>query len=175
VIPQEIEIIARRGKPGQDGVSIRGTRGAPGKAFVIHQEGDTNVTTRSAPSIRGRQEMVLQQGDTHLARITKVREIKQSVVNHTDTQLLQVTRNERNTRNENLHFHEGPHTSVRNSVVNRRTQNNFEVYAPITAYRKPAIKRSVITLIDVYAPVIIQRIKQVTRINRTAIFFSPAF
>ena len=119
--------------------------------------------------------MVLQQGDTHLARITKNREVKQSVVYHNDTQPLQVTENPRNTRNENLHYHEGPHQSVRNSVTNRRTHNNVEIYAPTTAYRKPTIKRSVNTMIDVYAPVLVQRIKQVTKINRVAIFFSPLF
>ena len=130
--------------------------------------------TRSAPSIRGRQEMVLQQGDTHLARITKNREVKQSVVNHNDTQLLQVTKNERNTRNENLHFHEGPHTSVRNTTMNRKTHNFIDIFAPTTAYRKPVIKRNTNTIIELFAPVIVQHIKQITKINRTAIFFSPA-
>jgi len=131
--------------------------------------------TRSAPSIRGRQEMVLQQGDTHLARITKNREVKQSVVNHNDTQLLQVTKNERNTRNENLHFHEGPHTSVRNTTTNRKTHNFIDIFAPTTAYRKPVIKRNTNTIIELFAPVVVQRIKQVIKVNRTAIFFSPCW
>ena len=84
------------------GLGPAGARGAAGKAQIVVQEGDVYTTTKRAPSIRGRQEMVLCQGDTHLSRITKHREVNQSVVNHTDIQLLNVTKRSSSKRNEVL-------------------------------------------------------------------------
>ncbi len=45
-------------------------------------------------------EMVLHHGDTHITRITKNREVHQTSVNHTDTQLLNVTKRAKHVRNE---------------------------------------------------------------------------
>jgi hypothetical protein len=150
-IIQEAEALPRRGRKGEKGEGVRGSRGAPGKAQILIQEGDLNVMTRTAPSFRGRQEMVLQQGDTHIARINKHREITQTTVNHSDTQLLNVTKRTNNTRNEQVHFHEGGYTSIRNTVINRRTHNTVEIYAPV----------------------FIQRIIQNTRVNRAIYIFTP--
>ena len=146
-IIHDAETVPLRGRRGADG--IRGSRGLPGKAQVLIQVGDLNVTTRLAPSTRGRQEMVLQQGDLHIARITKNREVHNNSVNHTDTQLLNVTKRAKHTRNEQLHFHEGGHTSIRNSTVNRRTHN----------------------IVEVFAPVFLQRVKLVTKIHRAIYIF----
>jgi hypothetical protein len=146
-ILQEAETVPLRGRRGADG--IRGSRGAAGKAQILVQEGDLNVTTRSAPSQRGRQEMVLLQGDVHIARITKNREVHNTSVNHTETQLLNVTKRAKHTRNEQLHFHEGGHTSIRNSIMNRRTHN----------------------IVEIYAPVFLQRVKMVTKVNRAIYIF----
>ena len=85
--------------------------------------------------------MVLQQGDTHIARITKNREVHNTSVNHVDTQLLNVTKRAKHTRNEQLHFHEGDHTSIRNSVSNRRTHNIVEIFAPVFLQRVTINKR----------------------------------
>jgi hypothetical protein len=148
-IIQDAETVPLRGRRGADG--IRGSRGAAGKAQILVQEGDLNVMTRSAPSLRGRQEMVLQQGDTHIARITKNREVHNTSVNHTDTQLLNVTKRAKHTRNEQLHFHEGGHTSIRNSAVTRRTNN----------------------IVEIFAPVFLQRVKLVQRINRAIYIIQP--
>jgi hypothetical protein len=145
----DVETIARRGRRGAEGV--RGSRGAPGKAQVLLQEGDLNVMTRQAPSQRGRQEMVLQQGDTHIARITKNKEVHQTNVNNTDTQLLNVTKRAKHVRNEQLHFHEGGRTSIRNSVSNRRTHN----------------------IVEIFAPVFLQRVKITQKINRAIYIFTP--
>jgi hypothetical protein len=128
-IIHDAETVPLRGRRGADG--IRGSRGAAGKAQVLIQEGDLNVTTRQAPSQRGRSELVLQQGDTHIARITKNREVHQTSVNHTDTQLLNVTKRAKHIRNEQLHFHEGDRTSIRNSVSTRRTTHIVEIFAPV--------------------------------------------
>jgi hypothetical protein len=166
-----------RGPDGSEGGTgvpgVRGTRGAAGKAQIVVQEGDVYTTTKSAPSTRGRQEMVLQQGDTHLSRITKNREVKQSSVNHTDTNLLNVTKRSKRTRNEVLLFQEGDRTTIRNNAVKRKTVQNIEIYAPITAYRRPkqVVARSVI--IDVFSPVLLQRITNVTKVNRSIFIFSP--
>ena len=97
--------------------------------------------TRQAPSQRGRQEMVLQQGDTHIARINKNREVHKTSVNQTDTQLLNVTKRAKHTRNEQLNFHEGDHTAIRNSVSNRRTTHNVEIFAPVFLQRVTINKR----------------------------------
>jgi len=169
---QEVETIARRGRLGPQGQ--RGARGAAGKAQIVVQEGDVFATTKSAPSIRGRQEMVLCQGDTHLSRITKNREVKQSTVNHSETNLLNVTKRTSTTRNELLLFQEGAHTTIRNHAVNRKTVQNIEVYAPVTAYRRPklAVERNV--NIDVYAPVLLQRNINITKIRRSIIVISPS-
>jgi hypothetical protein len=168
---QEVETIARRGRLGPKGQ--RGARGAAGKAQIVVQEGDVYATTKSAPSIRGRQEMVLCQGDTHLSRITKHREVKQSTVNHTETQLLNVTKRSTKIRNEVLLFQEGDRTTIRNSTVNRRSTTMIDVFTPITAYRKPkqVVARTVI--MDVFSPVILQRITNVTKINRSIFISSP--
>ena len=125
---QDAETVPLRGRRGEGGA--RGSRGAPGKAQILLQEGDLNVMTRQAPSQRGRQEMVLQQGDTHIARVTKHREVHQTSVNHTNTQLLNVTKRAKHVRNEQLHFHEGEHTAIRNCVVNRRTTHIVELFQP---------------------------------------------
>jgi hypothetical protein len=148
-ILQDAETVPLRGRRGADG--IRGSRGAAGKAQVLIQEGDLNVMTRQAQSQRGRSEMVLQQGDTHIARITKNREVKNTSVNHTDTQLLNVTKRAKHIQNEQLHFHEGDHTSIRNSTVNRRTTN----------------------IVEIFAPVFLQRVKLVQRINRAIYIIQP--
>ena len=95
--------------------------------------------------------MVLQQGDTHIARITKNREVHQTSVNHKDTQLLNVTKRSTNVRNEQVHFHEGGHTSIRNSVVNRRTHHTVEIFSPV----------------------IIQCITVKQRVNRAIYIFQP--
>ncbi len=136
---QDAETVPLRGRRGEGGA--RGSRGAAGKAQILLQEGDLNVMTRQAPSQRGRQEMVLQQGDTHIARITKNREVHNTSVNHVDTQLLNVTKRAKHTRNEQLHFHEGDHTSIRNSVSNRRTHNIVEIFAPVFLQRVTINKR----------------------------------
>ncbi len=148
-IIQDAEAIPLRGRRGADG--IRGSRGAAGKAQVLIQEGDLNVMTRQAPSQRGRSEMVLQQGDTHIARITKNREVHQTSVNHTDTQLLNVTKRAKHIRNEQLHFHEGDHTSIRNSVSTRRTTH----------------------IVEIFAPVFLQRVKVLQKVNRAIYIFQP--
>ncbi len=157
------------------GLGPAGARGAAGKAQIVVQEGDVYTTTKRAPSIRGRQEMVLCQGDTHLSRITKHREVNQCVVNHTDTQLLNVTKRSTKIRNEVLLFQEGDRTTIRNSTVNRRSTTMIEVFNPITAYRKPkqVVARSVI--VDVYSPVILQRITNITKVNRSIFIFSPGY
>jgi hypothetical protein len=166
-----------RGPDGSEGGTgvpgVRGVRGAAGKAQIVVQEGNVYTTTKSAPSIRGRQEMVLCQGDTHLSRITKNREVKQCTVNHTETTLLNVTKRSSSTRNELLLFQEGDRTTIRNHAINRKTVQNIEVFAPITAYRKPkqVVKRSAI--IDVFSPVLLQRITNVTKVNRSIYIFSP--
>ena len=118
--------------------------------------------------------MVLQQGDTHLSRITKNREVKQSTVNHTETNLLNVTKRSTSTRNEVLLFQEGDRTTIRNNTVNRRSTTMIDVFAPITAYRRPkqVVTRSVI--IDVFSPVLLQRITNVTKVNRSILIFSPS-
>ncbi len=146
-IIQDAETVPLRGRRGADG--LRGSRGAAGKAQVLIQEGDLNVMTRSAPSQRGRQEMVLQQGDVHIARITKNREVHNTSVNHTETQLLNVTKRAKHTRNEQVHFHEGGHTSIRNSIANRKTHN----------------------IVEIFAPVFLQRVKVVNKINRAIYIF----
>ena len=146
---QDAETVPLRGRRGADG--IRGSRGLPGKAQILLQEGDLNVMTRQAPSQTGRQEMVLQQGDTHLARITKIREVQNTSVNHINTQLLNVTKRAKHTRNEQLHFHEGDRTSIRNSVSNRRTHN----------------------IVEIFAPVFLQRVKITQKINRAIYIFTP--
>ncbi len=79
--------------------------------------------------------MVLHHGDTHITRITKNREVHQTSVNHTDTQLLNVTKRAKHVRNEQVHFHEGGHTSIRNSVVNRRTHSIVEIFQPVFIQR----------------------------------------
>jgi hypothetical protein len=117
--------------------------------------------------------MVLQQGDTHLSRITKNREVKQSTVNHSETNLLNVTKRSTSTRNEVLLFQEGDRTTIRNHAINRKTVQNIEIFAPVTAYRRPkqVVARSVI--IDVFSPVLLQRITNVTKVNRSIYVFSP--
>jgi hypothetical protein len=169
---QDTEVIARRGRHGP--VGNRGPRGAAGKAQNVTHEGDIYAMTKSAPSIRGRQEMVLCQGDTHLSRITKHREVKQSVVNHVETQHLNVTKHAKQTKNELLHFHEGDRTTIRNHNVNRKTVQNIEVYAPVTAYRRPkqVVDRHV--NIEVFAPVFLQRNINITKVRRNIIIFTPA-
>ena len=51
----------------------------------------------------------------------------------------------------------------------------IEVFNPITAYRKPkqVVARSVI--VDVYSPVILQRITNITKVNRSIFIFSPTY
>ena len=125
-------------------VPMRGRRGQTG------ERGEEGVAgTRGSRGAVG--EMVLHHGDTHITRITKQREVHQTSVNHTDTQLLNVTKRLNSTRNEQVHFHEGGYTSIRNNVINRRTHNTVEVYAPV----------------------IIQRITQNNRINRAIYIFTP--
>ena len=174
LVIQEVQTIAKRGRTGiQVQGGERGARGAAGKAQILVQEGDVYATTKSAPSIRGRQEMVLCQGDTHLSRVTKNREVKQSTVNHSDTTLLNVTKRYKRTTNEVLLFQEGDRTTIRNSTVNRRSTTMIEVFTPITAFRRPkqVVARSVI--VDVFSPVLLQRITNVTKINRSIYVFSP--
>jgi hypothetical protein len=163
------------GAGGPGGRGPMGQRGAAGKAQIVIQEGDVFTTTKSAPSIRGRQEMVLSQGDTHLSRITKHREVNQCVVNHTDTQLLNVTKRSSSKRNDVLLLQEGDRTTIRNSTVNRRSTTMIEVSNPITAYRKPkqVVARSVI--VDVFSPVFLQRITNITKVNRNIFIFSPGY
>ena len=71
--------------------------------------------------------MLLQQGDFHFSRVTKKKE--QFAVNHTETQLLNVSKRTTNTRNEHLNFYEGGHTTVKNSIVNRKSRNDNTVHA----------------------------------------------
>ncbi len=148
-IIQDAETVPLRGRRGADG--IRGSRGAAGKAQVLIQEGDLNVMTRQAPSQRGRSEMVLQQGDTHIARITKNRKVHQTSVNHTDTQLINVTKRAKHVRNEQVHFHEGGHTSIRNRTMNRRATH----------------------VVEIFAPVFLQRVKIIQKVNRAIYIFTP--
>jgi hypothetical protein len=145
----DVETIARRGRRGGEGV--RGARGVAGKAQIVVNEGDLNVRTSKPPSIRGRQEMVLQQGDVHLARITRNKDVKQTTVNHLETQLLSVTKRSNSTIHNNLHFHEGTRTTIRKSVQ-RKTHN----------------------IIEIFAPVLLQRIKIVTKVNRAIFLFAPS-
>ena len=147
----DVETIARRGRRGAEGG--RGARGAAGKAQIVINEGDLNVITHTPPSIRGRQEMVLQQGDTHLARITRNIDIRQTHVNHNETQLFSVTKRHRSILNHNLHFHEGATTSIRNTT---------------TLYRKSH------TLLELFAPVYLQRIQNITKVNRAIFIFAPS-
>ena len=119
--------------------------------------------------------MVLCQGDTHLSRITKHREVNQSVVNHTDIQLLNVTKRSSSKRNELLLFQEGAHTTIRNSTVNRRSTNMIEVFNPITAYRRPKQVVSHSVILDVYSPVFLQRITNITKVNRSIFICSPGY
>ena len=168
---QDTEVVAKRGRLGP--VGVRGPRGAAGKAQNVVHEGDFYATTKSAPSIRGRQEMVLCQGDTHLSRVTKHREVNQSVVNHVETQLLNVTKHSKRTTNELLIFHEGDRTTIRNHAVNRKTVQNIEIYAPVTAYRRPkqVVDRHV--NLEVFAPVFLQRNINITKVRRNIIIFTP--
>ena len=116
--------------------------------------------------------MVLQQGDTHLARITKHTSCK-TTVNHTDTLLLNVNKKSRSVRNEILNFHEGGFTNIRNLNVNRKTLQLTEIFVPQTAYRKPVVNRKILDIVEVFAPVFLQRIKQHTKVNRITMAFTP--
>jgi hypothetical protein len=59
--------------------------------------------------------------------------------------------------------------------VNRRSTTMIEVSNPITAYRKPkqVVARSVI--VDVFSPVFLQRITNITKVNRNIFIFSPGY
>ena len=59
--------------------------------------------------------------------------------------------------------------------MNRRSTTMIEVFNPITAYRKPkqVVARSVI--VDVYSPVFLQRITNITKVNRSIFIFSPGY
>ena len=94
--------------------------------------------------------MVLQQGDTHLARITKHSYCK-TTTNHSETLLLNVLKKSSSVRNEILHFHEGGFTSVRHLNLHRKTVQNIEVFAPV----------------------FLQRIRPVTKVNRITVIFTP--
>ena len=114
---QDAETVPLRGRRGEGGA--RGSRGAPGKARIRLQEGDLNVMTRRVPSQRGRQEMVLQQGDTRLNVIKRAK----------------------HTKNEQLHFHEGDHTSIRNNVSTRMTTHIVEIFAPVFVQRVKILQK----------------------------------
>jgi hypothetical protein len=94
--------------------------------------------------------MVLQQGDTHLARVTRHSHSK-ITTNHSETLLLNVLKKSSSVRNESLHFHEGGFTSVRHLTLHRKTLHNVEVFAPV----------------------LLQRIQQVTKVNRITVIFTP--
>ncbi len=129
----DAETVPMRGRRGKDGE--RGEEGVAG--------------TRGGRGAVG--EMVLHHGDTHITRITKNREVHQTSVNHTDTQLLTVTKRAKHIKNELIHFHEGGHTSVRNSVMNRRTTH----------------------VVEIFAPVFLQRVKIIQKVNRAIYIFTP--
>jgi len=49
----------------------------------------------------------------------------------------------------------------------------IEVFAPITAYRRPRQIVSHSVIVDVFSPVLLQRITNVTKVNRSIYVFSP--
>ncbi len=167
----DVETIAKRGARGKEGV--RGARGAAGKAQIVVNEGDLHVKNSMPPSIRGRQEMVLQQGDVHLARITKHKDIKQTNVKHNVTQLLSITKRSRSTSNNNLHFHEGDRTTVTKRSRSTNTTNLHFHEGDRTTIRNSSLHRKTHNIIEIFAPVYLQRIKNVTKIHRTILLFAP--
>jgi hypothetical protein len=142
-------------------------------SLVQINEGDLHVRTSKPPSIRGRQEMVLQQGDTHLSRITRNKDVRQSTVNHSDTQLLSITKRSKHTRNSILHFHEGARTTIKHSSLHRKTNHIIEIFAPVFMQRLKAPRRDTHNIIELFAPVYLQRIKNVTKVHRTIFLFAP--